>query len=793
MKNTNPRKIRQLHSDWKFKEGSYQNFWNLHFDDSGWQTVSLPHDWSVTHPFDPKQSSGTGYLPGGTGCYRKLFTLDPGDQSRRAILTFDGIYKNSQVWVNGYYLGKRPSGYATFSYDVSPFLYEERENLLAVRVTHEDIADSRWFTGSGIYRKVTLTQTGRPAIAVDGVFIHTKEEDQKTLVHIETQLCDLTNDHGPIVIRHQIFAPEGEMAADTIKEVSGAQLDPVNQTVIIAEPLRWSLEQPFLYRCVTTLETDQGITDEVETIFGIRSIRFDCNHGFFLNGQQTKLKGVCIHHDAGSLGAAVPPSVWQRRLRILKEAGCNAIRMCHNPHLPELYDLCDQMGFLVIDEAFDEWEGIKNKWVYGHNVYPPNLEGYAEEFPQWHEEDLRSMILRDRNHPSVILFSIGNEIDYPNDPYVHPAFNTLRGNNDQNKPEQELIYDDSKPNASRIKTVAEKLSRIVHHCDPTRPVTAALAAPELSNLTGFADVLDVVGYNYKEECYDRDHEAYPNRIILGSENAKHIENWRAVQNRDFIAGLFLWTGIDFFGETQGWPSHGSESGLLDVAGFCKPSYYLWQSLWSDEPMVRLFAAHCEPDEKANANILNHHLTRAWNFTGKKPITVFCLTNLDEVRLWQNGCLIGRQSRSGQEGWFTFQVPFSPGELKAEAIGSDKRRAEDVLVTTGPAVAIKGTPDQETIRADGQDLLHLVIECVDGEGRRVCGAQDKVKIDIEGPGRLLSLENGDLSDPTPCQSPVRRAHRGRLLAYIGSTEEKGLIRIRATAEGLEPAVFFIISS
>jgi beta-galactosidase/beta-glucuronidase len=345
----------------------------------------------------------------------------------------------------------------------------------------------------------------------------------------------------------------------------------------INDPALWSVENPNLYRLTTRIDavSKDGCHyfDSYDQRVGIRKIQFDADKGFFLNDKPLKLKGVCVHHDAGCLGAAVPPEVWLRRLNYLKDMGCNAIRMSHNPHMPQVYDLCDALGFLVMDEAFDEWEGAKNKWSVGHNVYPPKHQGYFEDFPEWHERDLADLIKRDRNHPSIIMWSIGNEIDYPNDPYCHPMFTSMTGNNDNNKPKAERQYNPDKPNAERLSVIAAKLTRIVKACDTTRPVTAAAAFPELSAKIGFIDSFDVVGYNYKEQYYEDDHRNFPDKPFLGSENSHSYQAWKAVRDQEFISAQFLWTGIDYLGEAHGWPIHGSGAGVLSTAGFPKVSYY----------------------------------------------------------------------------------------------------------------------------------------------------------------------------------------------------------------------------
>lgn len=434
--------------------------WYKGFDDSGWRSVTVPHDWSVEQPFSKRYSSGTGYLAGGTGWYRVHFRLPEGYRGKSLRVVFDGIYKNSQVWCNSYYLGQRPYGYSTFSYDIThAAAFGDEENVLSVKVVHTDLADSRWFTGSGITRKVTLVIEEPVHPAEYGVLFRAEqvEADEtdpergigraRIVVRHRTDVAEgLSGTYNLVRIRTALIGAEGE-AVLTMEGVTGTGGECILSGTLERARL-WSPEHPYLYTLRTWYRAEGGCPSEEElseeafyladeTRVGIRGIAFDSDRGFFLNGAEIKLKGVCVHHDGGALGAAMEPEVWQRRLEALRECGCNAIRCSHNPHMPELYDLCDRMGFLVMDEAFDEWENAKNKWSTGHNVYPPVHEGYFEAFPAWHEADLRAMVRRDRNHPSVVLWSIGNEIDYPNDPYCHPSFASMTGNNDAHKPAAE--------------------------------------------------------------------------------------------------------------------------------------------------------------------------------------------------------------------------------------------------------------------------------------------------------------------------------------------------------------------
>lgn len=427
MNNNTLRTTYSLTKHWKFTQETLPSTaYFKDYDDSNWESVTIPHDWSVHAPFSKEYSSGTGYLRGGAGFYRCHFQMDAKELENTFILNFDGVYKNAKVWINSNYLGKHPNGYTSFSYDVSNFM-TAGENIISLSCEHHDLADSRWFTGNGIYRDVTLTILNKAYIK--DVFIYTKEASKN--------MATLGIDYD---------IPEGyTYSAKVYKDNLEIPSSYYNGVLTIENPLLWDCDTPHLYQLHSSLSIDDMIVDSMITNFGIRTFHFDPNTGFTLNEISMKLKGLCMHHDAGVLGSAVPIEVWRRRFEKYKACGCNAIRCSHNPPASNFLDLCDEMGFLVMNEAFDEWEGCKNKWWQGHNVYPPKHYGYAEDFPEYHEKDLKSIIIRDRNHPSIILWSIGNEIDYPNDPYVHPFFETMTGNNDANKPAEERVYNPHKP------------------------------------------------------------------------------------------------------------------------------------------------------------------------------------------------------------------------------------------------------------------------------------------------------------------------------------------------------------
>lgn len=786
------RYVKKLNQNWKFHLGEENKAWMKGFNDSKWQNIDLPHDWAVEQDFDKKHSSGTGYLPAGTAIYRKHFKLPKFSESKKVFIKFDGVYNNSKVWINSNYLGKRPSGYSEFIYDISDFVnFGEKENLVTVRVNHKHESDSRWYTGSGIYRKVTIIVKKLINIDNYGVFISTESSNsKKAVISISTNVNNDKNCKDEIKLINEIYDKDNNLITQVEEKVElrAQQEKKVNQKLELQNPKLWATDSPYLYSCLTKIKKNNELIDDLSTEFGVRSIKFDADQGFYLNDKNMKLKGVCVHHDAGCLGAAVTKNVWRRRLKKLKELGANAIRMSHNPHMPELYDLCDEMGFLVIDEAFDEWEGVKNKWSTGHNVYPPLHHGYYENFPEWHQKDLSSLILRDRNHPSVIMWSIGNEIDYPNDPYCHPAFETMTGNNDANKPAAERKYDPDKPNAERITKIAENLTSIVKSCDQTRPVTAAVAFPQLSNLIGYSDVLDVVGYNYKEKHYQEDHQNYPERILFGSENSKDLAEWLYVKNNDYIFGQFLWTGFDFLGETQLWPSHGSKAGLMDLAAFKKPVYYFRQSLWAEQEMLKIFAI-AKADIDDNHIYYNDKLKSDWDFNEGDEVRIIAFSNSDQIEIFLNDKSAGIKNRADKkDGYFFWDLNFEKGRLSAHSVKNSE--VEDCLESKGTAVKMDLKVEDNRKEWKTGDLIHVVVNLVDADDRLVSSAENDVKISVNGAAELAGLENGNLEDNTPYRLEHRRAYKGKLLAYIRLTDTKFPIIIKAESKLLESAQVLI---
>ena len=750
-----------LNDGWRFHLGDAADAYYMGFDDRGWRQVTVPHDWAVEHPFDPCWASGTGYLPGGVGWYRGHFCLDPEDAARRVRVTFEGVYKRARVWINSNYLGQHAYGYTGFSFDISEFV-RPGENVIAVRVDHSEVADSRWYTGSGIDRPVTLTVTDPVCFQEHGVFAVTEADDgEEALIRIRYET------EGADAVRFALLDAEGQIAAEGKAEGAKGCL-----RLQAVSPRRWSPADPFLYTLCGEAEKNGTVCDRLEIPFGVRTAVFDADKGFFLNGENMKLKGVCVHHDAGCLGAAVPESVWRIRLEKLKAMGCNALRTAHNPPDPDLLDLCDRLGFLVMDEAFDEWEGIKNKWWQGHNVYPPKHFGYAEDFPQWHEQDLRAMVERDRNHPCVILWSIGNEIDYPNDPYVTPLFKEVLGNNDANKPLAERLYDNRKPDAGRLAKVAAELTAQVHALDDSRPVTSALSFPELSNRTGYADALDLAGYNYREQFYEEDHKAYPGRVILGSENSHDPAAWRAVTEHEFMAGQFLWTGVDFLGECPGWPKRISQAGALDLRGKEKPLYAQRLALWTKDPVIRIAVG---PGEEEHDSGAWGECFRWQGVPGEKK-RVSCYTNGGAAELFLNGKSLGKKTLKETDGGrAVWVIPYEEGILEARTEG-----ASDLLATPGKACSLKWIRNASQ---PGENVIQLEAVLLDQDGRP---AQDEIiRCQVLGDVEILGMENGLPDDLTPYSEHFRTTGEGTLTVYLrkGKSEGKALVYAR-TDSGLE---------
>lgn len=782
-----PRERRLFDNGWRFHLGDLAQAQSPAFADNGWRQVDLPHDWSIEGPYSQSNASGTGYLPGGIGWYRKTFQLPASMHGRKVSIRFDGVYRDSTVWINGTRLGSRPYGYSSFECDLTPHLHVGAQpNVLAVRVDRSVVADSRFYPGSGIYRHVWLNVTGPVHIAPWGTYIATPVAGEaEALVSIETQLSNETAAEARATVLTSIRNERDEEIA-TVKEdepVTAGKDRTFCQQVVIPHPSLWSPDQPRLYTAVSRAYLDGNLVDEQRTPFGIRSFYFSPEKGLVLNGRPVKMKGVCIHHDLGALGAAFFEEALERRLKSFKEIGVNAIRSSHNPMAPEFYDLCDRLGFLVMDEAFDEWIGGKRKWAEGRNAGAVARRGYNESFEEWGVRDAEDMVRRDRNHPSIVMWSIGNEIDYPTDPFVHP-----RGREDSSIPVDPGAP--PSPSANLMPPIERQLIAAVKRFDATRPVTMALADIDASNATGVANMLDVVGYNYLEQHYERDHKAYPGRVIYGSENSRGLNQWRSVALNDYVGGQFLWTGMDYLGEASRWPTHGSNAGLLDLEGFWKREAYLRQALWSDKPMVYATAWGPGVDESRMAdwprNVGRIQAVARWGWTNdpRKNIPIEIYSNCDSVEVSLNGRSLGERPIADRLlPALVWAVPNEAGGVDVVGKKAGAVVARYQLKTIGQPERIELSPDRTTLKNDGRQVSTIEVHVVDRAGNRVPDAAQTVTFEVAGAGRLLASGNADLRDSTPVNGSRTTLYDGSAVAVVRSAAGSGTITVRATAPGL----------
>jgi beta-galactosidase len=777
------RERRNFDAGWRFLKGDVKGAEQPAFNDAAWRNLDLPHDWSIEGPYSASNPACNGFLPGGIGWYRKTFQLPSLARSRRVSVVFDGVYRDSDVWINGHHLGHRPYGYSSFAYELTPYLnFGVQRNVLAVRVDHSEVADSRWYSGSGIYRDVWLVITDPVHVDDWGTYVYTPlVNEAEALVSIETSVVNQSAAPQNVKLTTSIEDRNGQEVAMATSQhlLAPGQTQVFAQQGAVPHPLLWSLEAPNLCTAVSHVFIGGTMSDEYRTAFGIRTIRFDPNHGFFLNGKPEKLKGVCIHHDLGALGAAFYEVALERRLKLLKELGVNAIRCSHNPMAPALYDICDRIGLLVMDEAFDEWIAGKHKWIQGWNVGTPGTAGYHKDFDEWSKRDLQDMVRRDRNHPSVVLWSIGNEIDYPGDPFGHP-----------------LGRDGLKPgmlDADVLPMVARQLIADVKELDGTRPVTQALADIQASNATGLARLLDVDGYNYLEQFYARDHATYPERIIMGSENFHSLAAWRAVAENEYVVGQFLWTGVDYLGESGQFPARGSTSGLLDFCGFRKPISYLREALWSQQPMVYAAAREAMPAAGPRtdfgARSRPGRLVEHWNAThdSRKTVPVEVYTNCESAELFLNGRSLGEKSLADRlSPVLNWDVPSEPGVLRVLGKKNGQEKAHFELVTAGPPDHLELETDKLVLKSGGHDLANVEIRVVDSSGRRVNSPDSDISVEVSGAGRLAAMDSGNVRDITPVQAGHRTTYEGHVLAIVRSGGSAAEIRVHATASGLKPA-------
>jgi len=765
---------RSLFNDnWSFHLGDLRYGAREYLDHSDWRVLNLPHDWSVEDKACSHYASCQGFLPGGIAWYRKSIDVPAEKKGQQVYIYFGGVYNNSEVFINGKWVGKRPNGYISFMYDLTPYVKFGQKNTIAVRVDHSEEADSRWYTGSGIYRDVYWIYANPIHIDLWGVYYTTEVSQNKVSLQVETKLVNKKHVAGSetaVTVMQELFDADGKQIASLSTQASLARRATLDQTIVFPNPNLWSVKSPYLYTLKTSVKRSGTVIDTTTSRVGIRTLQFDPNTGFALNGVPTKFKGVCIHHDAGCLGAAVPKAVWRRRLKILKDIGCNAIRTAHNPQATDLYELCDELGFLVIDEAYDEWEYPKNKWITGWNHGEPGLQGSATHFREWGKRDLQDLILRDRNHPSIIMWSIGNEVDYPQDPYSHPILNQ-----EGIRQKHRAGHIPSHPRAERLGEIARDLVTVAKQYDRSRPVTAGLAASIMSNETAYPFLLDVVGYNYQESRYEQDHQAYPERILYGSENGRSLSAWKVVTDNDYIMGQFLWTGYDFLGESGRWPSRGSTAGHIDCAGNIKPNGYFRKALWSDEPMAYIGTYQSRSGRRPSM-----YAPALWNYKAGEKIRVVCYTNCEEAELLLNGKSVGQRKPYDKDtGIIVWDVTYSPGKLEVLAYNNGEQKARGTVETTGKPACISADTDTKDFVNRG-DLAHVTVSIRDEQGHIVPFADTELRFELSDNVALLGTENSATRVPDNFKDNVQRCKNGKLLLYVQSldTSEPAIIRISA---------------
>jgi len=775
-----------FNNGWKFYLGDDSLAKEPSYNDSKWRKLSLPHDWSIESDFKkdfPATTQG-GALPGGIGWYRKTFTLPFSAKNKIVSIEFDGVYKNSEVWINGHYLGKRPNGYVAFSYELTEYILPSpQKNVIVVKVDNSLQPDSRWYSGSGIYRNVKLVLKNKTALDKHNIFVTTPEVSNEWARVVITITGKVEFDgRGPVWVAHTIIDRTGSIVA----RLNPYRLDlyesgtALVKKMTITKPLLWSIGNPGLYILKTSWYQDQRLVDEINTVFGIRTFNFDALRGFSLNGKPVKIKGVCMHHDLGALGAAFNITAAKRQLQILKEMGCNAIRFSHNPPASELLDLCDQMGFLVIDEAFDMWQKRKNKY------------DYHLDFKEWHKKDLEAMVLRDRNHPSVIMWSIGNEIREQFD--------------------------------STGTILTKELVSIVKDLDPTRPVTSAVTEtfPEKNFITK-ANVLDVIGFNYKDYDYAELPKRFPGQKFIASETASALEtrgvyefpsdsiriwppnfkvqdtftankdftsaaydnthaywgntherSWLAVKRNQHMAGIFVWSGFDYLGEPMPYPKFPARSsyyGIIDMAGFPKDVYYMYQSEWSTKPVLHIFPH--------------------WSWKPGQVVDVWAYyNNADEVELFLNRRSLGIRKKNDSSLHVMWRVPFEAGTLKAVSRKNGKIILTKEIRTAAEAARIELIVDKTNLRSGEKDLSFVTARILDKKGNLVPYADNLINFLVTGNGTIVGTDNGYQADTVSLKSHERKCWKGMSLAIIQSTEKKGNITLTATSPGISSATITI---
>ena len=807
------RQIEDFTENWVFYLGDDPQANQIQYDDSQWRHLNLPHDWSIEGDFseDNPSTPGGGALPGGIGWYRKEFTVSRSDSDKKVYIDFDGIYWNSKVWINGHLLGERPNGYISFRYDLTPYLNYGEANVVAVRADNSQQPNSRWYSGSGIYRNVWLVKTESVHVDHWGTYVTTPVVSENNAeISVVTNIRNTSGTPQTIDIHSILIDAEGnEIKRATVRKHTIVEnlVDTLSQELTIDDPHLWSVEDPYLYKIVTQVMQDGTVLDNYETPIGIRFFEFNAEKGFFLNGKHVKIKGVGLHHDLGCLGAAVNVRAIERQLEILKEMGCNGVRTVHNPPAPELLDLCDKMGFIVMDEAFDMWRKKKSPY------------DYSQYFSEWYEKDLTDLILRDRNHPSIFMWSVGNEIL---EQWTHIDTDTLdlQAANIMFNFANTLEKNGGKGEELHVNSLlAQKVVKIAKDLDSTRPVTSGNNETKPTNHIFRSGAMDILGFNYHENDWADFPKVYPGQKLIITESTSglmsrgyyempsdkvvkrperwdkpfdlpirqnssydnvhvpwgttHEKTWQLVKKYDHISGVYMWTGFDYLGEPTPfwWPARSSYFGIIDLAGFPKDVYYMYQSEWSEKDVLHIFPH--------------------WNWEEGKDVDVWAYyNNADEVELYLNDKSLGKRTKKEDEFHVWWRVPYQKGILRAVSRKDGKEVLSREIKTAGRPVSIRLTADRTEIVSDGRDLSFVTAELLDKDGIVVPTANDLIRFSIEGEGIIAGTDNGDATNHVSLKKPKRNLFNGKALVVIQSSKNDGVINLRAETEGLETAIIQI---
>ncbi|QEE27278.1 DUF4982 domain-containing protein [Terriglobus albidus] len=818
-----PRQDLAADAGWKFQLGDAAGAENPTFADSSWRTVDLPHDWSIESKPDKDNPSGTGggFFPNGVGWYRKTFTAPRKWNGKRVTVQFDGVYRDATVYLNGHKLGTHPYGYTSFTFDLTPDLKLSGTNVLAVRVDNSAEPNSRWYSGSGIYRHVHVIVTEPTHVAHWGVFVTTPEVSTTSAkVSVKTHVSNESSTTAGLTVETTLFDKTNKTVgtAHSSLNLASSKEDETAQEIAVANPALWTPEIPTLYRAVSTIRKDGKIVDQVTTSFGIRSLTWSAEKGLLLNGKSIKLTGGSVHHDNGPLGAAAFDRAEERRVQLMKAAGMNAVRTAHNPPSPAFLDACDRLGLLVLDEPFDVWQAHKVKFDYGSN------------FDEWWKQDISSMVLRDRNHPSIVIWGIGNEIP-------------------------ELEVDRGGP-------LAKQLAEQVRALDNTRPLTLAFpGTTTMPTAQAVFSQLDITGYNYNLiPTYAKDHEQLPSRLMLTTESwpAKAFPLWAITHDNPYVLGDLTWTAMDYLGESgigawqygtpeqakmaeqaggmmantgmvdqlfagmakgvdvmaemakgssdpmakaamqfffHPYPWHAAVCGDLDLTGFRKPQSYYRDILWNGGDRVYATVRLPEPEGKKIIAIMwaTYPTLPAWSWPGQegKEMQVEVYSGAEKVRLFLNDKLIGEKP-TGREQEFkaVFSVPYAPGTLKAVGVRGDREVTQSILTTAGNATKLRLTADRTVLRADGEDLSFVTVEAVDDQGHFQPHAEQEVQFSISGPGSIAAVGNGDGQDADSYHAERRKLYQGRALVVIRTSRKAGAIKLTAASAGLTDSTAMI---